>query len=77
LGKTDISSIDTDVVARSEALLNEALLVTCDLGAKYMGGVLYSALHKYDSPTVVSFCSWCLIRKLENAMSSAGSQLEN
>jgi D-psicose/D-tagatose/L-ribulose 3-epimerase len=50
-GQTDISSTDPDVVARGEALLNEALMVTGDLGAKYMGGVLYSALHKYDSPT--------------------------
>lgn len=50
-GETDISSTDTEVVARGEALLNEALVVTRDLGAKYMGGVLYSALQKYDSPT--------------------------
>lgn len=48
--ETDISSTDLDVVARGESLLNEALLVTRDLGAKYMGGVLYSALQKYDYP---------------------------
>jgi len=49
--ETDISSTDPDVVNRGEILLNEALQVTQDLGAKYMGGVLYSALQKYDGPT--------------------------
>lgn len=48
--ETDISSTERDKVARGEALLNQALLVTRDLGAKYMGGVLYSALHKYERP---------------------------
>ncbi|MGK7876503.1 MAG: sugar phosphate isomerase/epimerase family protein [Xenococcaceae cyanobacterium] len=48
--QTDISSTEPEVVARGEALLNEALSVTRDLGAKYMGGVIYGALHKYDYP---------------------------
>jgi len=47
---TDISSTDPDVVAKGEALLNQALSVARDLGATYLGGVLYSALHKYDTP---------------------------
>jgi D-psicose/D-tagatose/L-ribulose 3-epimerase len=44
----DISSADPDCVARGEALLNDALAVSRDLGAPFMGGVLYSALRKYE-----------------------------
>ena len=44
----DISSADPDRVARGEALLNDALAVSRDLGAVFMGGVLYSALRKYE-----------------------------
>lgn len=46
----DISNTDPDVVAKGEALLNDAVHVTRDLGADYLGGVLYSALGKYDAP---------------------------
>jgi D-psicose/D-tagatose/L-ribulose 3-epimerase len=45
----DISSTDPDRVARGESLLNEALAVSRDLGSTFMGGVLYSALRKYES----------------------------
>jgi D-psicose/D-tagatose/L-ribulose 3-epimerase len=45
----DISSADPDCVARGEALLNEALAVSRDLGSAFMGGVLYSALRKYEA----------------------------
>ena len=44
----DISSGDPEAQARGEALLNDALSVTRDLGATFMGGVLYSALMKYE-----------------------------
>jgi D-psicose/D-tagatose/L-ribulose 3-epimerase len=44
----DISSADSDCVARGEALLNDALAVSRDLGSAFMGGVLYSALRKYE-----------------------------
>ena len=44
----DISSADPDCVARGESLLNDALAVSRDLGAGFMGGVLYSALRKYE-----------------------------
>lgn len=50
--QTDISSPEPDIVAKGETLLNEALLVARDLGANYLGGVLYSALQKYNSPPV-------------------------
>ena len=46
----DISNPDPEIVARGEALLNDAVHVTRDLGANYLGGVLYSALGKYDAP---------------------------
>lgn len=45
--ETDISSTDTEVVARGERLLHDALAVTRDLGARYLGGVISSALGKY------------------------------
>src|SRR5258708_15672443 len=44
---TDISSPDKAVVARGEALLNDALGVCRDIGSTYMGGVIFSALGKY------------------------------
>jgi D-psicose/D-tagatose/L-ribulose 3-epimerase len=47
---TDISSSDPEVVARGERLLHEALSVTRDLGAEYLGGVLSSALARYTQP---------------------------
>lgn len=48
--ETDISSADPEVVARGESLLHDALAVTRDLGAKYLGGVISSALGKYMNP---------------------------
>jgi sugar phosphate isomerase/epimerase len=44
----DIASADLDSVGRGEALLNDALAVSRDLGSAFMGGVLYSALRKYE-----------------------------
>ena len=48
--ETDISSTDPDLVARGERLLHDALAVTRDLGAHYLGGVISSALSKYSNP---------------------------
>jgi D-psicose/D-tagatose/L-ribulose 3-epimerase len=48
--ETDISSTDPEVVARGERLLHDALAVTRDLGAEYLGGVISSALSKYMNP---------------------------
>ena len=48
--ETDISSTDHEVVARGERLLHDALAVTRDLGAAYLGGVITSALSKYMNP---------------------------
>jgi len=46
----DISSEDLDVVARGEAILNDALGVTRDIGGTHMCGILFSALTKYMRP---------------------------
>jgi len=46
----DISSEDLDVVARGEAILEQALKVTRDIGATHMCGILYSSLTKYMRP---------------------------
>ncbi len=47
---TDVSSEDSATVARGEQHLNDALAVARDVGAKYLGGILYGALHKYSNP---------------------------
>jgi D-psicose/D-tagatose/L-ribulose 3-epimerase len=51
---TDISSNDPDTVARGEALLNDALSVARDMGASYLGGVLFSAVHKYSAAATLA-----------------------
>jgi D-psicose/D-tagatose/L-ribulose 3-epimerase len=43
----DINSEDPESVARGEATLNDALVMTRDLGGKYLGGVIFSALGPY------------------------------
>ena len=43
----DISSEDAETVARGEAVLREAVSVARDLGAKKLGGILFSAHGKY------------------------------
>lgn len=47
---TDITSEDPDVVAAGRRRLREALALTRDVGGTYLGGVVYSALRKYDAP---------------------------
>ena len=46
----DINNEDSDVVARGEKKLNDALDVVSALGGNYLGGVIYSALGKYKLP---------------------------
>ena len=49
---TDISSADPDIAARGERLLEDVISVTRDLGSRFVGGVIYSALTKYmEMPT--------------------------
>jgi D-psicose/D-tagatose/L-ribulose 3-epimerase len=48
--QADISSAEEETARRGEALLERALAATRDLGARYMGGVIYSALGKYPGP---------------------------
>lgn len=43
----DVSSADAAVVARGEALLTEAVDVTAALDARFLGGVVYSAMGKH------------------------------
>lgn len=47
---TDISSDDPEKRKNGAKLLSKALEMTFQLGSKYMGGVLYSALRKYHAP---------------------------
>lgn len=46
----DISSHDAAVVVRGEQRLQDALSVVSGIGGDYVGGVLYSAMAKYDRP---------------------------
>ena len=46
----DISSEDPEIVARGEALLNDALRLTGEIGATHMCGILYSGFAKYMQP---------------------------
>ena len=45
----DVSSEDRETVARGEALLNDGVAVARDLGAKKLGGILFSMHGKYTS----------------------------
>jgi D-psicose/D-tagatose/L-ribulose 3-epimerase len=47
---TDVSSSDPETSRRGEELLLRAVRVTSDLGAHYLGGVVYSAMGKYSAP---------------------------
>ena len=46
----DINSEDPESVARGEATLMSALTFAQDIGAEYLGGVIFSALAPYDHP---------------------------
>ncbi|MEQ8965897.1 MAG: sugar phosphate isomerase/epimerase family protein [Azospirillaceae bacterium] len=48
--ESDISSEDPDTVARGEALLDQALKVTRDIGGTHLCGVIHSAMMKYMAP---------------------------
>ncbi len=48
--QADISSEDSAAVARGEAILRDAVSVARDLGAKKLGGIIFSAHTKYFSP---------------------------
>lgn len=71
---TDISSSDPDIVQRGEALLLEALDVASTLGAHYLGGVLYSAMGKYQAPAVAGTRSQVadVLRRLANKARERG-----
>lgn len=46
----DVSSEHPEIAARGEAVLHDALRFTAAIGARYLGGVVHSALGKYDRP---------------------------
>ncbi|MFN8475416.1 MAG: sugar phosphate isomerase/epimerase [Anaerolineae bacterium] len=51
----DISSADPDVAAKGEQVVGDCILVARDLGASALGGVTYSALHRYmERPTAAA-----------------------
>jgi D-psicose/D-tagatose/L-ribulose 3-epimerase len=47
--ETNVSSEDPDAVAAGRRLLNDALEATSDLGADYLGGVLYGVLGRHEA----------------------------
>ena len=50
---SDINNDDSEIVARGEKKLNDALDVVAALGGNYLGGVIYSALGKYKLPPLI------------------------
>jgi D-psicose/D-tagatose/L-ribulose 3-epimerase len=48
---TDVSSPDIATARRGEALLTRAVEVAAEMGSPYLGGVIYSAMGKYLSPS--------------------------
>jgi D-psicose/D-tagatose/L-ribulose 3-epimerase len=47
---TDVSSQDADAVAAGRRRLRDALSLTRDVGARYLGGVIYGKLGRYTAP---------------------------
>jgi D-psicose/D-tagatose/L-ribulose 3-epimerase len=47
---TNVSSEDTAAVAAGRRLLDDALRATVELGADYLGGVLYGVLGRHEAP---------------------------
>ena len=47
---TDVSSEDPDAVAAGRRRLRDALALTRDIGASYLGGVIYGKLGRYTAP---------------------------
>ncbi len=45
--ESDISSTDIETAKRGEQFVEDAIYITRDMGASVLGGVTYSALHRY------------------------------
>jgi D-psicose/D-tagatose/L-ribulose 3-epimerase len=75
--ESDISSADAAVVARGEQLLQEALAVTRDLGARYLGGVIFGALARYTHPASAAGRANCVrvLRGLAEQAAASGITL--
>jgi D-psicose/D-tagatose/L-ribulose 3-epimerase len=52
--ETDINTEDPAVSARGEALLSRSIDFARDIGARYIGGVTYSAMVKYTHPATAA-----------------------
>jgi D-psicose/D-tagatose/L-ribulose 3-epimerase len=65
----DISSEDRDIVAAGEQLLMTALACAAAFGSRYLCGILYSALHKYGTPSTATGRRNCVaaLRRVCNA----------
>ncbi len=70
----DINSEDPDSVARGEKTLMDALTFAQDIGAKYLGGVIFSALGPYGHPAtpLSRENSQTVITKLAEKAAAAG-----
>jgi D-psicose/D-tagatose/L-ribulose 3-epimerase len=49
--RADINSEDLERVEAGRRVLLDALALTKNVGSDFLGGVIFSALHKYDAPT--------------------------
>jgi len=48
--ETDVSSVDPEIVAAGNRLLEQAAAVARDLELEFVGGVIFGALRKFDRP---------------------------
>ncbi len=73
----DISSEDPAVVARGEALLLDVIACNAALGAKYLVGVIYSALGKYTRPATARGRANCVaaLQRLARRAADSGMTL--
>ena len=74
---TDITSNNKQFRNNGKKLLSKALEMTLNIGAEYMGGVLYSALKKYDNPPTKDALKYStdIIRDLCNKAKNVGIQI--
>tara|TARA_B100000700_G_scaffold325178_1_gene433240 strand:+ start:254 stop:1102 length:849 start_codon:yes stop_codon:yes gene_type:complete len=75
--ETDISSNNQQIRNNGKKLLSKALEMTLKIGATYMGGVLYSALKKYDNPPTKDALNHSIeiIRDLCNQATNVGIKI--
>ena len=73
----DLSNPDPEIAARGERLVEDAIRLARDLGSPILGGMTYSALHRYARPVTATARERALeaYRRLADRASAAGIRL--